>query len=230
MAFVLRDRVRETSTTTGTGAIALAGAAGGYQRFSAVMNMGDTTYYAIVAPGSAWETGLGTYTGVNTLTRTTVLESSNGGAAVNFAAGSKDVFLTQPASKAQSFESGTVLTFQQSTAPLHWTKQTTHDDKALRVVSGTAGSGGTNAFSTVNNQTVSVNNTTITQSTMASHTHGVPQGGVSGEFGSGTAGNLVSQALNSQTTSSVGGDSPHSHGITIAFAVKYVDLILAAKD
>src|ERR1700731_804572 len=99
MAFVLRDRVRESSTTTGTGAIALAGAAGGYQPFSAVMSIGDTTYYAIVMPGSAWETGIATYSAANTLTRTTVLESSNAGAAVSFPAGSKDVFLTQPASK-----------------------------------------------------------------------------------------------------------------------------------
>jgi hypothetical protein len=229
MAFVLRDRVRESSTTTGTGSITTAGAAGGYQPFSAVMSIGDTCYYAIVLPGSAWETGIATYTAANTLTRTTVLESSNAGALVSFAAGTKDVFLTQPASKAQSFESGTILTFQQSAAPLHWTKQAVHNDKALRVVSGTASSGGTNAFSTVNNQTVTVNNTTITQSTMASHTHGYQEfsagslpGGVGGggSFGNNVGGN----------TNSTGSDGPHSHGITIAFAVQYVDLILAAKD
>jgi hypothetical protein len=230
MAFVLRDRVRESSTTTGTGPITTAGAPGGYQPFSAVMNIADTCYYAIVAPGSAWETGIATYTGLNTLARTTVLESSNAGALVSFGVGSKDVFCTQPASKSQSFESGTILTFQQSAAPLHWTKQTTHNDKALRVVSGTAGSGGTNAFSTVNNQTVTVNNTTITQSTMASHAHTVSEYNNGGSAGITTGG--VAQAITPQPvgTSSVGGDGAHSHGITIDFAVQFVDLILAAKD
>jgi hypothetical protein len=167
MAFVLADRVRESSTTTGTGAIALGGAVNGsYNPFSAVMSIGDTCWYAIVLPGSAWETGIGTYSGVNTLTRTTVLASSNGGAAVSFGAGTKDVFITTPASRGAVIPPGTAMLFQQTTAPIGWTKQTTHNDKALRVVSGAASSGGTNAFSTVNNQTVSVNNHTITTAEM----------------------------------------------------------------
>jgi hypothetical protein len=97
MAFVKRDRIRETTTTTGTGAVTLAGAVNGYARFSAVMSIGDTCWYAIVHPSTAWEVGLGTYSGVNTLTRTTVYDSSNGGAAVTFAVGTKDVFLGLPA-------------------------------------------------------------------------------------------------------------------------------------
>jgi hypothetical protein len=231
MAFILEDRVRESSIITGTGDIALAGAAGGYQRFADVMSVGDTTYYAIVAPGSAWESGLATYTGVNTLARTTVFSSSNGGAAVNFAAGSKDVFITQPAKKAQSFESGTVIAFQQSAAPLHWTKLTTHNDKALRVVSGAASSGGTTSFSAFSSQTVSVNNTTITQSSMASHGHSFnsmqPGGGGAGITTGGVALPIVDTGAN---TASTGGDGPHSHGITIAMAIQYVDMILAQKD
>ena len=101
MALVLKDRVKETSTTTGTGTLTLGGAAAGFQSFS-VIGDGNTTYYAIVdsATGS-WEVGLGTYTSSGTtLARSIVLESSNAGALVDFAAGSKDVFVTYPAERA----------------------------------------------------------------------------------------------------------------------------------
>jgi hypothetical protein len=96
MALVVKDRVQETSTTTGTGTITLAGAVSGFQSFSAIGN-GNTTYYAIVG-GTEWEVGLGTYTSSGTLlSRDTILESSNGGTAVNFSAGTKNVFVTYPA-------------------------------------------------------------------------------------------------------------------------------------
>lgn len=100
MALVLKDRVKETSTTAGTGTLTLAGAVSGFQSFSAVGN-GNTTYYAIVdAATGAWEVGIGTYTSSGTtLSRTTVLSSSNGGSLVTFAANSKDVFVTYPSSK-----------------------------------------------------------------------------------------------------------------------------------
>lgn len=101
MALVLLDRVRETSTTTGTGTITLLGATMGYQAFSAVGN-GNTTYYTIYDSSTgAWEVGIGTYTLVGTtLSRDTVLSSSNAGALVPFGAGTKDVFVTYPAEKA----------------------------------------------------------------------------------------------------------------------------------
>jgi hypothetical protein len=101
MALVLADRVKETTTTTGTGTITLAGASTGYQSFAVVGN-GNTTYYTISGQtGSEWEVGIGTYTSSGTtLARTTVLSSSNSGSLVNFSAGTKDVFVTQPASKA----------------------------------------------------------------------------------------------------------------------------------
>ena len=84
MALVVKDRVKETTTTTGTGAITLAGAVAGFQAFSGVLSDSDTTYYAIVHRDTAeFEVGLGTYSS-STLTRTTVLESSNSGNAVNF--------------------------------------------------------------------------------------------------------------------------------------------------
>ena len=101
MAFVLKDRVKETSTTTGTGTITLAGAVSGYQSFSAIGNA-NTTYYTIAGQGTTeWEVGIGTYTSSGTtLSRDTVLASSNSGSLVNFSAGTKDVFCDYPAGRA----------------------------------------------------------------------------------------------------------------------------------
>lgn len=101
MALVLADRVKETTTTTGTGTLTLAGAATGFQSFSVIGN-GNTTYYAISSSsGTEWEVGIGTYTlSGTTLARTTILASSNSGSAVNLSAGTKDVFVTLPSSKA----------------------------------------------------------------------------------------------------------------------------------
>jgi hypothetical protein len=98
MAFVLADRVKETTTTTGTGTVTLLGASTGFQSFSAIGNT-NTTYYTIAGQSnSEWEVGIGTYTSSGTtLARTTVISSSNAGALVNFSAGTKDVFVTYPA-------------------------------------------------------------------------------------------------------------------------------------
>jgi len=106
MAFVLADRVQETTTTTGTGTVTLAGAVSGYQSFAAVGN-GNTTYYTIAdQTGTNWEVGIGTYTSSGTtLSRTTVLSSSNSGSLVNFSAGTKNVFVDYPASKAVYLDS-----------------------------------------------------------------------------------------------------------------------------
>ncbi len=103
MALVLDDRVKETSTTTGTGTLNLSGAVSGFQTFVAGVGDGNTTYYAIVnRDESEWETGVGTVTDAttDTLARTTVIASSNSDSAVDFSAGTKDVFTTLPASKA----------------------------------------------------------------------------------------------------------------------------------
>lgn len=97
MALVVKDRVRENSTTTGTGSLTLSGAVTGFQTFSTAIGNGNTTYYAIVS-GSEWEVGLGTVS-AGALSRDTILESSNAGSAVNFSAGTKDVFCTYPAEK-----------------------------------------------------------------------------------------------------------------------------------
>lgn len=99
MTTAIFGRVLETSATTGTGALSLAAAITGYRRFADVCSIGTVVPYCVQAvdgngnPSGEWETGLGTYSGANTLTRTTPRESSNGGAAVNFGAGTKHVFL-----------------------------------------------------------------------------------------------------------------------------------------
>jgi hypothetical protein len=102
MALVLADRVKETTTSTGTTAITLAGAATGYQTFLLAIGNANTTYYTIAdQTGANWEVGIGTYTTIgNTLSRDTVLASSNAGALVVFLTGTKDVFVTYPAERA----------------------------------------------------------------------------------------------------------------------------------
>ena len=101
MALVIADRVRETTTTTGTGTITLAGAVSNFETFTANLSNSDTTYYSIVDnTNGTFEVGLGTFTSSGTtLARTTVIASSNSNSAVNFGSGTKDVFITIPATK-----------------------------------------------------------------------------------------------------------------------------------
>ena len=99
MALIVKDRVKVTSTTTGTGTFTLGSAVAGFQDFS-VIGDGNTTYYTIT-DGVDFEVGIGTFTlSGTTLSRDTILESSNSGSAVNWAAGEKDVFVTYPAERA----------------------------------------------------------------------------------------------------------------------------------
>ena len=101
MALVVKDRVKETTTTTGTGTINLAGAVAGFQTFVAGVGTTNTTYYAIEdANGTAWEVGLGTVTDASpdTLSRSTILASSTG-SAISLSSGTHTVFVTYPASK-----------------------------------------------------------------------------------------------------------------------------------
>ena len=100
MAHITADRVRQLSISTGTGPFTVSGTFSGFRTFSSVLNVTDTFWYAIASfPGSQWEVGLGTYSAANTITRTTVLASSNAGAPVEFTAGDKEVFITAAASK-----------------------------------------------------------------------------------------------------------------------------------
>jgi hypothetical protein len=127
---------------------------------------------------------------------------------------------------AQAFTAGTLMLFQQTAAPTGWTKQTTHNNKALRVVSGTASSGGSVAFTTAfaNGSTGA---TTLSTSQIPSHTHTVNAGNAAGSnplFGytSGYNNNLSPQ------TAATGGGGSHDHSLSLA--VQYVDLIIASKD
>jgi hypothetical protein len=118
MALVIADRVRETTNSTGTGTITLAGPYSGFQAFS-VLGTGNTTYYAIVDPTTgSWEVGIGTYTSAgNTLSRDTVLSSSNAGALVPFAAGLKDAICTQPSERNVYVVGSNVVAENSATVP-----------------------------------------------------------------------------------------------------------------
>lgn len=95
MALIMKDRVKETSTTTGTGTLALGGAVTNFKAFSAVLANDDTTVYAIVHRSAAeWEVGIGTWTTGNNLARTTIIASSNSDSVVSLSAGTKDVYIT----------------------------------------------------------------------------------------------------------------------------------------
>ena len=116
MALVLKDRVKETTTTTGTGTYTLAGAVSGFEAFSEIGNS-NTTYYCCT-DGTDFEVGIGTYTASGTtLARTTILQSSNSDAAVNWTSGTRTIFCTQPAEKAVSFDASGHINFADSGAP-----------------------------------------------------------------------------------------------------------------
>ena len=332
MALVLADRVKETTTTAGTGTVTLLGASAGFQSF-AVVGDANTTYYAIVGQTtSEWEVGIGTYTSSGTtLARTTVLSNSSGTqpSALSFAAGTKDVFVTYPSGKSVNldasgnatalgtpasfvgtnitgtasgltagnvttnanltgditssgnattlatvnsnvgsftfssvtvnakglvtaassgsapaeFPSGTRLTFNQTAAPTGYTKSTSDDNKALRVVTGSVGTGGTTGFTTVfANQTptittsgLSTGATTLTTAQMPSHLHGGGfNQGISGAGDPCCGGQYRGQGAN---TGSTGGGGSHTHTVTgtatstaITLNVAYVDVIIAQKN
>lgn len=100
MALILNDRVKETSTSSGLNDFALAGAMTGFQSFAHGVGNNNTTYYC-AEDGNDWEVGIGTLSSDSlTLARTTILQSSNLDAKVNFASGTKTIFVTYPASKA----------------------------------------------------------------------------------------------------------------------------------
>lgn len=118
------------------------------------------------------------------------------------------------------FPAGTAMLFAQTSAPTGWTKSTAHNDKTLRVVSGTAGSGGSVAFSSVFGRT-SVDASSLSIAQLAAHSHTYQTGSASsggGASGSGT---------NNSSTSSVGSGSTHSHGLDLR--VQYLDVIVATK-
>jgi hypothetical protein len=190
MALVLADRVQETTTTTGTGTITLAGAVSGFQSFAAVGNA-NTTYYTIAGQTtSEFEVGIGTYTtSGTTLSRDTILTSSNSNLAVNFSAGTKNVFVTYPASRSV-YANGTTLTASNSSV--------------LPV-----GSGGTGITTTpTNGQLLVGNGTNYTVATLGSGT------GISTTTGAGTL-----TVNNTGVTSNVAGTGISVSGATGAVTI-----------
>jgi len=114
MALVFKDRVKQVTTTTGTGTVTLAGVSDGFQAFTVIGNT-NTTYYTIVS-GDNWETGRGTYTlSGTTLSRDTVIESSNSGSKISLS-GESEVFCTYPATKAVAQDLNNVATAPQFVA------------------------------------------------------------------------------------------------------------------
>lgn len=96
---IVHDRIKEDSTSTGTGDFTLGGSLSGFKAFSDVFSVGDQTFYAIESDAGEFEVGRGTYSGTNTLSRNEVFSSSNTDQLVNFIAGPKVVFVTYPAKK-----------------------------------------------------------------------------------------------------------------------------------
>jgi|688.fasta_scaffold27362_8 hypothetical protein len=148
MALILKDRVKETTTTTSTGPVTLLGAADGYQSFAAIGN-GNTTYYTITAQvGTEWEVGIGTYTSSGTtLSRDTVLSSSNSGSLVNFSAGTKDVFVTQPSERAVYTDATNIVNTSGNAATTVTFTQVNTTNLVANTVTLTAGTITTNAAS-----------------------------------------------------------------------------------
>jgi hypothetical protein len=190
MALVLADRVQETTTTTGTGTLTLLGAATGYQSFAAVGNT-NTTYYCIQAQTTAdWEVGIGTYTASGTtLSRDTILASSNAGAAVNLTTGIKNVFVTYPASRSVYVNGTTITPTNSGILPI--------------------ASGGTGITTTpTNGQLLVGNGTNYTVATLGSGT------GISTTTGVGTL-----QVNNTGVTSNVAGTGISVSGATGAVTI-----------
>ena len=141
MAIVINDRVKESSTTTGTGTFNLAGAVQDFEGFVAGIGDGNTTYYAIVNTGTGeFEVGLGTVTdaSTDTLSRDTVLSSSNSDNKVDFAAGTKDVFCTLPASKAVIEDSSNNVTLANDLTVGSKLKMPTNTANKMLIADGTS--------------------------------------------------------------------------------------------
>jgi hypothetical protein len=122
------------------------------------------------------------------------------------------------------FDPGTVMLFVQTAAPTGWTKSTTHDNKALRVVSGSVTTGGTQNFTAVLNGNVGA--TTLTTAQMPSHSHTFAVRTGSSSIYATIAGGQTGAATNNPSTSATGGGGSHTHSMDVA----YVDVIIATKD
>ncbi len=233
MANVFADRVVETTQTTGTGTLDLDGASTGFRTFVAGIGDGNTAAY-VISDGVEWETGTGVVTdgSPDTLSRVTVLASSNGGSKVNWTndnANERDVFCAPLADLVSAFSAGTLMLFQQTAAPTGWTKETTHNNKSLRVVTGSVSSGGATAFTSVfgSGKTTGAHELSIAE--MPAHTHVVyadQRADYSNDLDQ--RGVKPSSSSANADTSSTGGGGTHTH--TLSLDLQYVDMIIAIKD
>jgi hypothetical protein len=249
MALVVNDRVKETSTTTGTGTLNLAGAVAGFETFVAGIGNSNTTYYSIVNENGEFEVGLGTVTDAtpDTLARTTVISSSNSDSAVNFSAGTKDVFCTLPASKAVILDSsgnivannGSNLTALNATALASGTVANARLDAQLQDVAGLAvtdgniivGDGsnfvaenGATARTSLGLGTAAVLDTGISNTNVPKFTSGVADNDFLRVDGTAIEGRSSSEVL-----SDIGGQASLTFGISNTNAVK-IDSSSVADD
>ena len=196
MSLALADRVRQTSTSTGTGTITLDGSVAGYQSFEVIGN-NNTTYYTITG-GTQWEVGLGTYYG-GTLARTTIISSSTG-AKLDLATGTKDVFVTLPASVA--ITSGTDVTFTKVTTPT--VQATNSGGLSLKNSAGTTqismgGGGGDNISLNVSTNLNGTNAQIDISPTGTGHVHMNPSGSGSIQMNPTSAGTIDNMTIGATT-------------------------------
>ena len=196
MSLALADRVRQTSTSTGTGTITLDGSVEGYQSFAVIGN-NNTTYYTI-AGGTQWEVGIGTYYG-GTLARTTVISSSTG-SKLDLATGTKDVFVTLPASVA--ITSGTDVTFTKVTTPT--VQATNSGGLSLKNSAGTTqismgGGGGDNISLNVSTNLNGTNAQIDISPTGTGHVHMKPSGSGAIEIAPTSVGTINNMTIGATT-------------------------------
>ena len=249
MALVLNDRVKETTTTTGTGAFTLAGAVTGFETFGTGVGNSNTTYYAVTLPGSAeFEVGLGTLSSdSSTIARTTVISSSNSDNAVDFSAGTKTIFCTLPASKTVFLDSsgnivaanGSNLTALNASNLSSGTVPNARLDAQLQDVAGLAvtnggfivGDGanfvletGATARTSLGLGTVATLDTGISNTNVAKFTSGVVDNDFLRVDGTSIEGRSASEVL-----SDIGGQASLTFGISNTNAVK-IDSASVADD
>ena len=209
MSLIIKDRVQETCSAPGTGAVSLLGAVTGFQTFSASIGNSNSTYYTIAdQAGVNWEVGIGSYaTSGNTLTRTTVLSSSNGGSLTNFSSGTQNVWCDYPSEVAaysgnnSSAAAGQALTFQGAGTPPAYAAVVASITSGTGIsASPSTGAVTVNIDSTVVTLTGSqtLTNKTLTSPTLTTPALGTPASGVmtnvTGTASGLTAGNATALA------------------------------------